>query len=211
MKILLDLFPIIIFFITYKTYGINFAIVAMTLATVLQILYTRFMNGKFEKMQIITLGLLIIFGGLTVWINDPAFIMWKVSVLYVAFAIALFVSLFTKITILEKMLKQQLDLPQQIWRKITTFWAFGFVGIAIVNGYFVNLALSASDLFFSTTGLEKSQLIDIECISTTAINLCQNAKLTEESWVNFKLFGTMGLTILLLIITVLIVSKYNKK
>jgi len=211
MKLLLDLFPIIVFFITYKTYGINFAIIAMTLATVLQILYTRFRSGKFEKMQIITLGLLILFGGLTVWINDPAFIMWKVSVLYVAFASVLIGSLFTKTTLLEKMLKKELDLPQQIWRKITAFWAIGFVGIAIVNGYFVRLALGASDLFFTTAGIEKSQLIDIECPQTTAINLCQNAKLTEETWVNFKLFGTMGLTLMLLVITVVIISKYNKK
>jgi intracellular septation protein len=210
MKLLLDLFPIAIFFITYKTYGLNFAIVAMTFATILQVLYTRFATGKVEKMQIITLGLLIVFGGLTVWINNPAFIMWKVSVLYVAFAVALIISLFTKTTILEKMLSKEIDIPSQIWRKITAFWAFGFVGIAIINGYFVNLALTASDLFFKTTGLEKSELINFDCLTTNAIEICQNAKLTEENWVDFKLFGTMGLTLLLLVITVVIVSKYKK-
>lgn len=211
MKLLLDLFPIAIFFLTYKTYGLNFAIVAMTLATILQVLYTKHKTGKIEKMQIITLGLLIVFGGLTVWINDPAFIMWKVSILYVAFALALVVSLFTQTTILEKMLKKEVDIPSQIWRKITAFWAFGFIGIAIINAYFVNLALSASELFFNATHLEKAELIEFDCLKTTAVELCQNAKITEENWVDFKLFGTMGLTIVLLLITVVIISKYTKQ
>jgi intracellular septation protein len=210
MKILLDLFPVIVFFIVYKTYGLNLAIIAMTFATILQILYTRFTTGKVEKMQIITLGLLIVFGGLTVWINNPAFIMWKVSVLYVVFALALIVSLWTKTTLLEKMLGKEIDIPSQVWRKITTFWAFGFVGIAIINAYFTNLALKASELFFSTTGLKKTELIELDCLKTTAIQLCQSAKLTEENWVDFKLFGTMGLTILLIVITVVIISKYKK-
>ena len=211
MKLLIDFLPIVLFFIIYKLYGLNLAIMAMILATFIQLVYSRIVNGKFEKIQIITFVLLIIFGGLTLWINDPAFIMWKVSVLYVAFAFALFFSLFTKQTLLQKILGKELELTQQIWRKITYLWVFGFSIIAVINGYFVNIALKASDLFFQKEGIEKLQLSDINCLKTSAIQLCKDAKIGEENWVNFKLFGTLGLTILLIIITIIFIKKYLKK
>ena len=80
MKFLLDFFPIALFFIVYKTMGLYAAIYAMIGATALQMLITRLQTGKFEKTHIITFGLLVVFGGITLAIKDPAFIMWKVSV-----------------------------------------------------------------------------------------------------------------------------------
>ncbi|VVM25084.1 Probable intracellular septation protein [uncultured Gammaproteobacteria bacterium] len=93
MKFLLDFFPIALFFVVYKTMGLYSAIYAMIGATMLQMLVARLKTGKFEKMHLITLGLLVVFGGITLAVRDPAFLMWKVSVLYVAFALALIGSL----------------------------------------------------------------------------------------------------------------------
>jgi intracellular septation protein len=211
MKFLLDFFPIVLFFIVYKTSGLNLAIVAMTFATIIQILYTRWKSGKFERMQVITLGLLIVFGGLTIYINNPAFIMWKVSVLYVVFAVILLASLLTRTTILEKMLGKQMDLPEQVWRKLTWFWGVGFIGIATINAYFVDLALSARDKFLATSpDFVTQDLSTIDCTTTNGYDLCIRAQELELLWVDFKLFGTLGLTLVLLFITIFMVKNYIK-
>jgi len=213
MKFLLDFFPIALFFIVYKTYGLYMAIYAMIGATAVQMGITRFQTGKFENAHLITFGLLVVFGGITLAINDPAFIMWKVSVLYVVFALALIMSLWIgKKTLLQRMLGKELDLPLKVWDRLTWIWGLGFVGIAIVNAYYVNLALSTRDLFFASTDIDpKMELTEIDCATTQAINLCTMAQQTEQSWVNFKLFGTMGLTFVLIVITVASISKYIKE
>lgn len=212
MKFLLDFFPIALFFIVYKTMGLYAAIYAMIGATVVQMLIARMQTGKFEKMQMITLGLLVVFGGVTLAVRDPAFLMWKVSVLYVVFALVLVGSLWVgEKTLMQRMFGKELDLPQALWGRLTWFWGLGFVGIAVVNGYFVQLALSARTQLFANTTLDpKIELSDIDCVTSTAVELCQIAQQTEESWVNFKLFGTMGLTFVLILITVAMMSKHIK-
>ena len=213
MKFLLDFFPIALFFIVYKTIGLYAAIYAMIGATFLQMVISRYQNGKFENTHLITFGLLLVLGGVTLALRDPAFIMWKVSVLYVVFAFALIVSMWIgKKTLLQRMLGKELELPAQVWRQLTWFWGIGFSGIALVNAYYVNLALSARDSLFANTSLDpKIELTELNCESTTMEQLCIVAQQSEESWVNFKLFGTMGLTFILIIITVIFISKYIKE
>lgn len=210
MKLLLDFFPIVIFFIVYKTYGLNLAIIAMTLATVVQILYTRWQSGKFEKMQVITLGLLILFGGLTIYINNPAFIMWKVSIFYIVFGAIILATLFTKQTIIQKLMGKNITAPAQIWRKVSWLWGIAFMGIAAINAYFVDLALVARERFLSVYQGEVTDLVQFDCNTVEMVNrkLCMIAKSSEGIWVDFKLFGTMGLTFVLIVITVVMLKKY---
>lgn len=210
MKLLLDFFPIVIFFIVYKTYGLNLAIIAMTLATVVQILYTRWQSGKFEKMQVITLGLLILFGGLTIYINNPAFIMWKVSIFYIVFGAIILATLFTKQTIIQKLMGKNITAPTQIWRKVSWLWGIAFMGIAAINAYFVDLALVARERFLSVYQGEVTDLVQFDCNTVEMVNrkLCMIAKSSESIWVDFKLFGTMGLTFVLIVITVVMLKKY---
>jgi len=146
-------------------------------------------------------------------LRDPAFLMWKVSVLYVVFAAVLIISIWVgKKPLLERMLGKELDLPKAVWRQMSWIWGLGFVGIALVNAYYVQLALSARDALFGSTDLDpKIELTELDCVTTTMPDLCNIAQHTEESWVNFKLFGTMGLTFILIVITVIMVSKYTKQ
>jgi intracellular septation protein len=213
MKFLLDFFPIALFFIVYKTMGLYAAIYAMIGATALQMLITRLQTGKFEKTHIITFGLLVVFGGITLAIKDPAFIMWKVSVLYVVFALALILSMWIgEKTLLQRMLGKEMTLPAKVWHQLTWFWGLGFSGIALVNAYYVDIALSTREQLFSQSTLDpKVELTELECASTTVEQLCLTAQQSEEAWVNFKLFGTMGLTFALIIITVIFISKYIKE
>ncbi len=213
MKFLLDFFPIALFFIVYKTIGLYAAIYAMIGATALQMAVARYQTGKFENSHLVTFGLLVALGGVTLALRDPAFLMWKVSVLYVVFAVALIISIWIgKKTLLQRMLGKELELPKQVWNQLTWLWGAGFVGIAIVNAYYVNLALGAREALFGSTDLDpKVELTELDCATTTMQDLCIVAQQTEESWVNFKLFGTMGLTFILIIITVTFISKYIKE
>ena len=213
MKFLLDFFPIALFFIVYKTMGLYAAIYAMIGATALQMLITRLQTGKFEKTHIITFGLLVVFGGITLAIKDPAFIMWKVSVLYVVFALALILSMWIgEKTLLQRMLGKEMTLPAKVWHQLTWFWGIGFSGIALVNAYYVDIALSTREQLFNQSTLDpKVELTELDCASTAVEQLCLAAQQSEEAWVNFKLFGTMGLTFALIIITVIFISKYIKE
>jgi len=193
--------------------GLYAAIYAMIGATALQMLITRLQTGKFEKTHLITFGLLVVFGGITLAIKDPAFIMWKVSVLYVVFALALILSMWIgEKTLLQRMLGKEMTLPAKVWHQLTWFWGLGFSGIALVNAYYVDIALSTREQLFSQSTLDpKVELTELECASTTVEQLCLTAQQSEEAWVNFKLFGTMGLTFALIIITVIFISKYIKE
>ena len=213
MKVLFDFLPIVLFFIVYKLAGLYAAIYAMFLATLVQVLVGRYTTGKFEKNHLITFALLLVFGGVTLVLRDPTFIMWKVSVLYVVFALVLIVSMFVgKKTILQRLMGADLTLPKRVWNKLTWLWVFGFIGIAIVNSYYVNIASSAREKLFENTSLSsKIELSQFDCYSIVEQNLCIIAQQYEASWVNFKLFGTIGLTLILIVISVFIITKYTKK
>ena len=214
MKFLLDFGPIVLFFIVYKYYGLYAAIYAMIASTFVQIMYSRVTTGKFVTSQVLTFALLVVFGGISIVLRDPAFVMWKVSVLYVIFAAVLIGSNYIgSKTLLERMMGKELQLPRNTWVNLTWFWSLGFIIIAIINAFFVNTALSARNLFLNSGSIvdPKIDLKNFDCSQSPLKSLCLIAQSSEESWVNFKLFGTLGLTLVLIIITVLMLSKHIKE
>jgi len=214
MKFLLDFGPIVLFFIVYKYYGLYAAIYAMIASTFVQIMYSRVTTGKFVTSQVLTFALLVVFGGISIVLRDPAFVMWKVSVLYVIFAAVLIGSNYIgSKTLLERMMGKDLQLPRNTWANLTWFWSLGFIFIAIINAFFVNTALSARNLFLNSGSIvdPKIDLKNFDCSQSPLESLCLIAQSSEESWVNFKLFGTLGLTLVLIIITVLMLSKHIKE
>ena len=214
MKFLLDFGPIVLFFIVYKYYGLYAAIYAMIASTFVQIMYSRVTTGKFVTSQVLTFALLVVFGGISIVLRDPAFVMWKVSVLYVIFAAVLIGSNYIgSKTLLERMMGKELQLPRNTWVNLTWFWSLGFIIIAIINAFFVNTALSARNLFLNSGSIvdPKIDLKNFDCSQSPLESLCLIAQSSEESWVNFKLFCTLGLTLVLIIITVLMLSKHIKE
>jgi len=212
LKFLIDFLPIVLFFIVYKNYGIYPAIYSMIAATLLQILFTKISTGKYEKSHLITFVLLVVFGGITLAFNDPAFIMWKVSVLYVIFALVLIGSIFIgEKTLLQRMLGKEINMPKNSWKNITWLWGIGFLVTALINAVYVNSALLARRNFLSSANISgEIELQEVNCSISPFSEACFIAQQTEDAWVNFKLFGTLGLTFLLLIITILMISKYIK-
>ena len=214
MKFLLDFGPIILFFIVYKYYGLYAAIYAMIASTFVQIMYSRYSTGKFVTSQVLTFALLVVFGGISIVLRDPAFVMWKVSVLYVIFAAVLIGSNYVgSKTLLERMMGKELKLPRATWVNLTWFWSIGFIIIAVINAFFVNIALTARNQFLNSGAQidPKIDLANFDCSKSPLEGLCISAQSSEEAWVNFKLFGTLGLTLVLIVITVLMLSKHIKE
>ncbi len=172
MKFLFDLFPVILFFAAYKFAGIYVATGVAIAATFAQIGWVHFRHGKVDKMLWVSLGLIVVFGGMTLLLRDPTFIKWKPTVLYWLFALVLLGSalLFGK-NLIRAMLEQQVSLPEPIWWRLNLAW----VG------------------FFAAMG---------------ALNLYVAYHFSEADWVNFKLFGGMGLMLGFIVAQGLLLAKY---
>jgi len=175
MKLLFDFFPILLFFIVFKLYGIFAATAVAIVATFLQVGYFWFKHRRFEKIHIITLVLITVFGGATLILEDEIFIKWKPTVLNWLFAVAFIGSQFIgKKTIAERMMGSAFELPKKIWLRLNWSWAVFFVALGFANIFVLY-------------------------------------NYDTETWVNFKLFGMMGLTLLFVIIQSLILARFIKQ
>ena len=136
MKALLDFLPILLFFGAYKFYGIYPATGVLMAATVAQMAILYAIDKKLSTMHKATLALILIFGTLTLVLQDERFIKWKPTVLYAAMAIALAVALwgFRK-NFLKIMLGSQLNLPDPVWNRLTVAWMLYCLFMAAINGY----------------------------------------------------------------------------
>lgn len=163
MKFLTDLLPVILFFVAYKLSDIYVATSVAIAVAALQVAWNHVRHGRVENMQWITLGLLFVFGGLTIALRDPTFIKWKPTVVNWLFALAFLGSgLFLKRNLLQRMMDHAIELPEIIWSRLNSAWV----------------------VFFILSGI---------------VNLLVAYNFSEEIWVNFKLFGLLGLTILFVV------------
>ena len=136
MKILIDFFPILLFFIAYKSAGIYTATGILMAATVLQMLLVWRMDGKLQTLHKITLVLVLGFGALTLGLHDERFIKWKPTILYAGLALALLVAqqVFRK-NALQSLLGQQLQLPASVWKRMNTSWVLYCLFMSALNAY----------------------------------------------------------------------------
>ena len=143
MKSFLDFFPIILFFGAYKMGDIYSATGVLMAATVVQMVLVYRLDGRLQTMHKVTLGLVLVFGALTLGLHDERFIKWKPTVLYTGMALALAVSqrFFNK-NFLQSMLGQQLKLPALAWRRLNLSWVLYSLFMASINAYVA--------LYFST-------------------------------------------------------------
>jgi intracellular septation protein len=139
MKLLLDFFPIILFFVTFKTWGIMAATAVAIVATVLQIAYLWRKNGYVEPMQWVSLGVIVVFGGATLLTQDETFIKWKPTVLYWLMSAALWLGLYVfKRNFIEKLMGAQVTLPAPAWGVLLHSWACFFAVMGCLNIWVAN-------------------------------------------------------------------------
>jgi len=176
MKILLDFLPVIVFFAVYKfTNDILLATAVLIPATLLQMLYSWKVQGKIEKMQLVTLVLVVLLGGATLAFQDKAFIQWKPTIVNWLFAVGFLATQFIgDKTVVERLMGSSMELPKAIWSRLNLAWVVFFIAVGFVNLY-------------------------------VAYNF------SEKIWVDFKLFGMLGLTILFIIIQGLYIAKHAKE
>ncbi|WOP14070.1 septation protein A [Ottowia sp. SB7-C50] len=136
MKLLLDFLPLVLFFGAYKMYGIYVGTAVLMAATVAQMAIIYAIDKKLTTMHKATLALILIFGGLTLFLQDERFIKWKPTVLYTAMAVALAVALWVyRKNFLKMMLGSQLALPDPVWNRLTAAWVLYCLFMAAINGY----------------------------------------------------------------------------
>lgn len=134
MKLFLDFFPIVLFFVVFKAYGIYAATAIAIAATVVQIAWMRYKNGKVDTMQWVSLGVIVVFGGATLVTQDETFIKWKPSVLYWLMSATLWVGyLIFKRNFIQSLMAAQIQLPQDIWDRLLHAWALFFALMGLLN------------------------------------------------------------------------------
>jgi intracellular septation protein len=199
MKFLFDFFPVLLFFLVYKLFGdlpatwieaanqlplmslnqnepkdaILMATLVIILATIVQNALYFALHRRFEKMHLITLGILLVFGTLTLFLKDPIFIKWKVSIINWGFALAFLLSQYigTRRSLTERMMSSAVQVPNAIWINANWMWVGFFVFIGILN-------------------------------------LVVAYGFSEEVWVDFKLFGVLGLTFAFIIAQVFYLQRH---
>lgn len=134
MKFLFDLFPVILFFVAYKYADIYLATLVAIVATFLQIAWLWFKGRKIDTMLWISLVVISVFGGLTLFLHDENFIKWKPTVLYWLFSIILLGGkLFFDKNFLQALLKEQMTLPEPAWTRLNWAWISFFACMGVLN------------------------------------------------------------------------------
>jgi len=136
MQLFLEYFPLFIFFIINSLAGIYWATASLIVAAFVQIIYFKLTKQKIPAKQWIIFGLIVVFGGLTIYLQNDAFLKWKVTIINAFFAIALLISnyVFNK-NIIKEFLGESLTLPENIWSKLNFSWAVFFLFCALLNYY----------------------------------------------------------------------------
>lgn len=188
MKLLFDLLPVILFFVTFKVAGaypqqslvlassslgwmigdgtvppdqapILLATAVAIVASVVQVGGQLARGRKVDAMLWISLAVIIVFGGATIWFHDETFIKWKPSILYWLFGIVLLAGqIGWRKNLVRLLLGEQISAPEPVWTRLLWAWI----------------------VFFAAIG---------------AVNLVVAYSVPTETWVSFKLFGLFGLTL----------------
>ena len=201
MKLLADFLPIILFFAAFKIAGndkdaaaafasehfgflvsggsvgpgeapVLLATVVVILATLAQVLVLKLRGRRVDTMLWVSLVLVVVLGGLTIWFHSETFIKWKPTLLYWVMAGAFLLGplLFGK-NLLRLLLGEQLQLPDAVWQRLNWAWV----------------------AFFTVMG---------------ALNLWVAYTFSTDTWVNFKLFGSIGLMLVFTVAQGLYLSRY---
>jgi intracellular septation protein len=139
----------------------------------------------------------VVFGGLTILLQDRTFIMWKPSVINWLFGLVFLGSLFIgKKPMVQRMMENAIDVPPPIWKRLNLLWGLFFIALGFLNLYVASDFFAAERQLMDLTGMQQ---IDFDNCQTlfkgNELEICHTAHALEESWVNFKLFGMLGLTL----------------
>ena len=174
VKLLVDLGPLIVFFLTYSRAGIYWATGVLMVATIVALVVSRIVMGRFAVAPAVTAVLVVVFGGLTFWLDDPSFIKMKPTIINLLFAGILGFGIYTGRPLLKMFMGEALRLTDEGWHKMTMRWTVFFLAMAVLN----------------------------EIVWRS---------FSEQTWVNFKVFGILPLTFLFAMAQVGLIKRYEAK
>jgi intracellular septation protein len=157
LKLALDFFPLVAFFVAYKMGGVYWATGIIIVLTLLSLAIGYAMTGKVAKFPLFSAILITVMGGLTIYLHDDTFVKMKPTAANIIFAGLLGGGLMAKRYFLKDLLGSTLTMPESAWATLTLRWTIFFLVLAGLNEYVWRT-------------------------------------MSEETWVNFKVFGLMGLT-----------------
>jgi len=215
MKFLFDFFPLLLFFVAFKIYGIFVATAVVIVASLVQITWFRLRNGRFEKMHLFTMVLVTVLGGLTLALHAKSFVMWKPTAVNWAFAAIFLGSHFIgKQPIIRRLLGAQIELPDRVWSRLSFMWVAFFFVAGAANIYFVRDYVAAETaLRAAAPQVEENKIENLDCetdFAGDAQALCETARHKEDVWANFKVPGTIGLTIVFILLQGLYLARHLK-
>jgi intracellular septation protein len=173
MKLLVDFFPIILFFVAFKFFGIYIATTVAMSTCFIQVGWQWFKHHKVDMLQIVTLVLITVLGTATLLLHNELFIKWKPTAINWIFAAIFLGSHLTKQTIMQRLMSNNISLPTNVWTRLNLSWV----------------------IFFFITGL---------------VNIYVVYHFDTNTWVNFKLFGVLGMTVAFVVLQAIYLSRYIK-
>lgn len=133
LKFVLDFVPIIVFFFVNRSYDLIYATGALMIALIASLGITYILTRHIPKMPLYSGIAVLVFGGITLALNDETFIKIKVTIIYSLFALILLGGLFFKKNFLKVVFEMALHFDEAGWRKMTYGWIIGFFGLAAAN------------------------------------------------------------------------------
>jgi intracellular septation protein len=125
-------------------------------------------------MPVVTAVLVVVFGGLTFWLDDPRFIMIKPTIINLGFAGVLLAGLAMRRPLLKILFGEAFNLTEEGWRKLSVRWALFFLTLALLN-----------ELVWRN--------------------------FSEATWVNFKVFGILPLTVVFAMAQIGLIRRHEAK
>jgi len=136
MKFLFDMFPVLLFFAVLKIYDVYAATAAAMIASVVQISVYWFKHRRFENVHLISFAAIMGLGSLTLILHDETFVKWKPTIVYWVFALVILGSQFIgKQTVFERMMKNQITLPDSLFKKLNFSLGVFFLVLGVLNLY----------------------------------------------------------------------------
>jgi intracellular septation protein len=172
LKITLEMGPLVIFFLMNSMKGIFYATAALMIATLVSLGASRLLLKRIPVMPLVTGAFVMVFGALTIYLQDATFIKIKPTILNLLFASVLAGGLFFRKSLLKIVLGEVLHLQEEGWRLLTIRW----------TGFFIVLAI---------------------------LNEIVWRNFSEQTWIAYKSFGVMPLTMLFMMAQITLIVKYQ--
>lgn len=133
VRLFVELGPLVVFFVSNGRWGIFAGTAAFMVAIVVSFVASLWMERRVPAMPLVTAVVVLVFGGLTLFLHDELFIKLKPTIIYSLFAAILAFGLVTRRNFLQIVLGTVLQVDEEGWRKLTIRWAAFFVVMAVVN------------------------------------------------------------------------------